>query len=594
MNLSPTCSVRVLVAVLVALVVVPCLWRGASFGAPEPMPRPDAADKKAARKDQRERAHRLAQLQKQFDEQLKAGLDARQKTMREIAETRLPGAVAFLVQRVLESPKESPAAKEAAVRVIGTTGTREGVVMLLTDGFKLISPDRHSAIGDALRNVIDPDARDWIVKKGWKRISSLPDTAQEVFLRVMDAIDDPRVVKGCEKLLGHPQVSLDSQLRCVDLLREYKHRKALKKITKLARVNNVDLNVAVLFAIREMGASEYSDVILDALDSRHWQVRSVAVDTLRDAKDPQLLPYFVSALDDPNAQVRISAIIALRDIGGDEVMDPLITALQNTEDRVRDDIAEALVRLTAEDFGIDPIAWRSWWKGAKGTVKIAGISREEYDKVKEESDGASTGLYYGLRILSQHIAFVIDVSGSMAERFEYDDDEGGKSEKGGGRTGVTKKKKDKNKKKKTATKIAVARKELSKVVSGLRDGTRFNIVKFSGVYRPWQPKLIEMDEPIRHEALTYVKALRPDGETNVYDTLRFAMQLEGVDTIYFLSDGAPTAGATTNPEEILAKVRKDNAVNKVKIHTIGFHLDPVAEKLMKDLAEQNFGRFVKK
>ncbi|MEM7165270.1 MAG: HEAT repeat domain-containing protein [Planctomycetota bacterium] len=587
MNLTPVRTVRCRYFTLLVVALLPL------FAALPTLAADKKSDKKQARQARRELQQKFAALTKQFDEELKGALLDRQKTIEEIAATRLPEGVRFIVERVFENPKETSVFKEICTRALGKVGTREGVVALLTDGFTHLPESRHEVVGDSLTKILDPDAIDWIVKKGWRRVSSLGPIAQEQFVRVMAATEDPRAVKGCEKLLGHPQVNLDTQARCVDLLRHFKHKRALSKISKLARVNHIDLNVSVIFAIREMAASEYSGVILDALESQHWQVRSVAVDTLRDTKDPELMPYFVEAMKDKNATVQISAIIALREIGGDDVMDPLIAALETTEGRVRDDVAEALVRLTGEDFGVEPIAWRSWWTGVRGKVKIAGISREAYDDIKKKSDEAATGLYYGLRILSKHVAFVIDASGSMAEKFEFYESEPG-SKKRGGRTGVAPDEKKDKRKKIVTTKIAIARKELSKVVSGLRNGTRFNIIRFSGVFRPWQPQLVAMADPVRDEALTYVKSLIPDGETNVYDTLRFALSLEDVDTIYFLSDGAPTAGQTTNPEEILAKINRENEVKKVKIHTIGFHLDPVAEKLMKDLAEQNHGRFVKK
>ena len=82
--------------------------------------------------------------------------------------------------------------------------------------------------------------------------------------------------------------------------------------------------------------------------------------------------------------------------------------------------------------------------------------------------------------------------------------------------------------------------------------------------------------------------------TNVYETLIFAMEDPKVNTIYFLSDGAPTMGTYTDTKTILEKVAEKNQARKVKIHTIGFHLKPAEEELMRQLAEQNYGQFVKK
>ena len=46
-------------------------------------------------------------------------------------------------------------------------------------------------------------------------------------------------------------------------------------------------------------------------------------------------------------------------------------------------------------------------------------------------------------------------------------------------------------------------------------------------------------------------------------------------------DGAPTAGAYQDTPTILSEVGRMNQTRKIKIHTIGFHLSPAAEELMR-------------
>ncbi len=72
-----------------------------------------------------------------------------------------------------------------------------------------------------------------------------------------------------------------------------------------------------------------------------------------------------------------------------------------------------------------------------------------------------------------------------------------------------------------------------------------------------------------------------------------------------LSDGLPTAGKATVPEQILARVRALNRLRRVRIHTIALLLgaQPDAERggvgetadmtdFMRRLAEQNGGIFI--
>ena len=192
---------------------------------------------------------------------------------------------------------------------------------------------------------------------------------------------------------------------------------------------------------------------------------------------------------------------------------------------------------------------------------------------------------------------VVDVSGSMEEPYLAEVDEPGEeSEPGGGTSVAPKPGQGKGGKTRRAErrKIEVARSELSRALRGLKNGTQFNLIPFDSMYTPWRPILVEMSDELREEALGFVSNLKPGGNTNIYDTLMSALEDPDVNTIYFLSDGAPTTGRITDPDAILAAVAEANQVRKVKIHTIGFHLDPVAESLMRRLAEQNYGSFVKK
>ena len=63
-----------------------------------------------------------------------------------------------------------------------------------------------------------------------------------------------------------------------------------------------------------------------------------------------------------------------------------------------------------------------------------------------------------------------------------------------------------------------------------------------------------------------------------------------VDTIYLLSDGAPSAGKHTAPGEILREIRRKNRSRQIAINTISLG----RSDLMKKLAEQNGGVYVQK
>jgi hypothetical protein len=108
----------------------------------------------------------------------------------------------------------------------------------------------------------------------------------------------------------------------------------------------------------------------------------------------------------------------------------------------------------------------------------------------------------------------------------------------------------------------------------------------------WKPAITPLDPATRKEVTAFVKASEPAGQTNLYGALEEALKDPKLDTIYLLSDGAPTLGLYLETQDILAQVSKLNQLRKVKINTIGFNLNADERKLMEQLAEQNYGVFL--
>jgi hypothetical protein len=112
---------------------------------------------------------------------------------------------------------------------------------------------------------------------------------------------------------------------------------------------------------------------------------------------------------------------------------------------------------------------------------------------------------------------------------------------------------------------------------------------------------MEMNAVNRKKALEWVEALKTREATNVYDALESAFALgtprsplrsAGVpDTMYFVSDGAPTAGKFLKPDVIREHVRRWNATRGVKIHVVGVGADHDVV-FCRSLAEENGGFYV--
>ena len=93
----------------------------------------------------------------------------------------------------------------------------------------------------------------------------------------------------------------------------------------------------------------------------------------------------------------------------------------------------------------------------------------------------------------------------------------------------------------------------------------------------------------------------PRSSTNLFGGLEEAFKYAGrgsydksygvaADTIFLLSDGSPTAGRLQKPDEILAEMRKINALKRIAIH--GIAIGRGVGALLRRLAAEHDGQFV--
>ncbi|MBI4585598.1 MAG: VWA domain-containing protein [Planctomycetes bacterium] len=230
-------------------------------------------------------------------------------------------------------------------------------------------------------------------------------------------------------------------------------------------------------------------------------------------------------------------------------------------------------------------------------------------------EGARTALtLFGTEVTGKNIVFVIDVSGSMMATdpiiLTGREEEKHKTE-------VVRKKKDREKdggKEKDAAKeeakvepsvvterrrITRARKELVKVIRALPEGVKINIIAYSSDVASWKVKLVPATPETRKEAVAFVETLDADGITVTDRALESAFEDLSVDTIYLITDGAPTHVGSTGPElppdakelieAIHKRIRELNFLRGVRLFTLGF--PEAEEEFLKKLAADNSGTY---
>lgn len=240
-------------------------------------------------------------------------------------------------------------------------------------------------------------------------------------------------------------------------------------------------------------------------------------------------------------------------------------------------------KIPAGDAGL----WKKFWKDVGPSFRFA---KEGADKDRPKDDRYSR--FFSIGLESDRVLFVVDFSGSMKEEITL-------------RTSTTS---TKSGTKTTKAKLVVD--ELRRIVLALPEQSYFNIVVFSDGVRVWRPsragrpELVRLNDDARDDLLgSFLQSLQPRGPTNLYGALDTAIGFAGgqglkdkyydvgFDTIYVLSDGAPSYGPVTDKDEIRRLVRETNRLKRLTIHAITFGSQNDTEFLRK-LAEENGGRHV--
>ena len=392
---------------------------------------------------------------------------------------------------------------------------------------------------------------------------------------LMDAMPlpcDPKIFKKLAK--GLKSKEPHERVAAVRFLARAGSEDSIKTLDKAFRTEKeMHVKGALLAGLTKLHktSDEWMAELFELCQDKDEELAHVArIEVLRIAR-PADFERFVQWLSDPNWTIRQGALQALESIGEPRVVGPIVARIGEESGRLRHEFGEALFRLTGQDFGTRAPAWRGWFEKEGADVKI--LSKSELKEarkqraLKAQKERSRIARFFDIEIKSNHVIFVVDVSGSMEDRLQglYSNIPGD-------------------------TRMEKAKKELAKAIKALPDGTHFNIISFSGgIGSWWDEPLAEMGEPDRKDALEWVDRLGAGGGTNLYEGLLEAMDDPSVDTIVVLSDGVPSVGALIDPGAIREDIDARNRERNIRIHTIalGGNL-----QILEWLAEDSGGNFV--
>ena len=255
-------------------------------------------------------------------------------------------------------------------------------------------------------------------------------------------------------------------------------------------------------------------------------------------------------LEHPSWRVRAAAIAGVTLLRDPTLLGDLVTRLEKETGRLRGDAWHALRTLTRKTIAPDPALWRA-------ILPLAELPPRARERVDAP---AGTAAYFGLPVLSERIAFVFDVSGSMRE-------EG---------------------------KMELARKRFGAMAKELRPQQRYDLFvhRFPSDHPP-RPKLLRAFGKLQSgkaaRASTWLSKQPAKGWGAIYDALAAALEDPEVDTIYLLSDGRPSRGTVSREFRVRQEIQRLNRWRRVQINTILLGEKTVDRNFMKRLADGNGG-----
>ncbi|MCR4317158.1 MAG: HEAT repeat domain-containing protein [Planctomycetes bacterium] len=320
-------------------------------------------------------------------------------------------------------------------------------------------------------------------------------------------------------------------------------------------------------------------------------VRICTINALAAIANIECIPVIESKVkDDPVWQVRLAAAQALAKLESYSSIPVIVERMQEEAGRMVHDMDAVLKKLTGQSFAGQKDLWKTWLEGAIPRIQDGTFRPTTSGAAPPPADNRNTN-FYGIPIISTKIMLIVDTSGSMGP----DPQQGGGTNfeqmvlpEYQGRPSITLGK----------TKMDRAKFELVTTIRRLPEETFFNIITFANDVTFFQPgRMLTATPDVKNRAEQWILERQASGGTNIYDSIKRAFFLSdnvnpesndaynnAIDTIFFVTDGEPSAGEKTSPQAIFDDIQKWNSTRNVVINTI-----EIGMQMAQDISDRNNG-----
>ena len=287
--------------------------------------------------------------------------------------------------------------------------------------------------------------------------------------------------------------------------------------------------------------------------------------------------------EDESPTWRADLMLLLGDRRRPDAVPLLLKALSGKSLRVKSAAAEALEAITGQAFGYDLKRWTAWWEKEGPTIlmpeeethdpnaETVTVTEKPVHRYEEPAAHVTRSLvpdFYGLKLTSKDIIFVLDISGSVGA---------------GG--------------------VGRAKRELVNAIEALGSDVWVTALFFDETVHMWKPEMVRATPANKADLSLFMRGIETGRKTDVFTPLNAGLQIlnrrleqreasgevlrEAV-TMIVVSDGKETSRQTP-PNYVADKLDRLDPAQTV-VHAVV--LGGKGSRLMADLARRGGGHYI--
>lgn len=454
------------------------------------------------------------------------------------------------------SEAECRSGAQICVELNSVASTRLLVEVLCMTGARgLAAAHYRDVCWEALRQITDPYAQDVVgveLEKN-KKQEQVRQWCAELLGLYQDNKFAPQLIEALDD--RHDRVRW-SAARALGRLKAKSAQKALLKRAKhkhpMVRANSIE-------ALALIDGAAHEVVYLKGLKDPDGGVRCALYATAPEAYPEQAEALSMQALADEDWRPRMQGLDNLASIRTKSAVDALLSALDDERPAVALRAIDSLGQLTHQKF-TKRETWLRWWKEHRESFDMPeGRALPQ----RADADASSSG-FSGIRLNSDHCAFLIDKSENMRQGLVSED----------------------------KTKDAAAHEELAKVLASFEDSLVFNLFCYALQVRTFGAKgSVELTRISARKALKFHADQPISGSKDIWQVLCAVLEDPELDTAYLLSSGEPDVGQYVHWNRITYQLQELNRFHKVVFHAIAYSDNEWHREQLEQIAKATGGEF---